>query len=140
LTPVTTLNFKIIIPYSYLTSYMYKLFFLSLLWKYKSYYLFSMPSYFPTTLYISFVIMFCYYIYYCIYFYVGRNSSVCIATELSRYRDRIPMWARFFAHPHTGLGSHPASCTIGTGSFPETKRPGRGADHPPPSIAEVKKE
>jgi hypothetical protein len=28
----------------------------------------------------------------------------------------------------------------GTGSFPGLKRPGRGADHPPPPSAEVKKE
>jgi len=27
---------------------------------------------------------------------------------------------------------------VGTGSFPGVKRPGRGVDHPPPSIAEVK--
>jgi hypothetical protein len=33
-----------------------------------------------------------------------------------------------------------ASCTMGTRSFPGVKRPGRGADHPPPSSAEVKKE
>jgi hypothetical protein len=30
--------------------------------------------------------------------------------------------------------------TMGTGSFPEVKRLGRGADHPPPSSAEVEKE
>jgi hypothetical protein len=29
--------------------------------------------------------------------------------------------------------------TMGTGSFPGVKRPGRGADHPPPCSAEVKK-
>jgi hypothetical protein len=29
---------------------------------------------------------------------------------------------------------------MGTGSFPGVERPGRGADHPPPSSAEVKKE
>jgi hypothetical protein len=29
---------------------------------------------------------------------------------------------------------------MSTGSFPGVKRPGRGADHPPPSSAEVKKE
>ena len=35
--------------------------------------------------------------------------------------------------------SHPASCTVGTGdSLPEGKWPGRGADHPTPSSAEVK--
>jgi hypothetical protein len=33
----------------------------------------------------------------------------------------------------------PASCMMGTGSFPGVKRPGRGADHPPPSSAGVKK-
>jgi hypothetical protein len=42
----------------------------------------------------------------------------------------------------TGSGAHPASCTMGTGgSFPGGKaRPGRDADHSPPSSAEVKKE
>jgi hypothetical protein len=42
----------------------------------------------------------------------------------------------------TGSGAHPASCTMGTGgSFPGgTARPGRDADHSPPSSAEVKKE
>jgi hypothetical protein len=39
----------------------------------------------------------------------------------------------------TGSGAHPASCTMGTGGpFPEGKaRPGRDADHSPPSSAEV---
>jgi hypothetical protein len=42
----------------------------------------------------------------------------------------------------TGSGAHPSSCTMGTGgSFPGGKaRPGRDADHSPPSSAEVKKE
>jgi hypothetical protein len=48
--------------------------------------------------------------------------------------------ARFFAHVQTGPGAHPASCTMGTGSFPGVKRPGRGADHPPSSGAEVENE
>jgi hypothetical protein len=48
--------------------------------------------------------------------------------------------ARFFAHVHTGSEAHPASCTMGTGSFPGVNRPGRGADYPPASSAEVKKE
>jgi hypothetical protein len=39
--------------------------------------------------------------------------------------------ARFFAHVQTGSGAHPASCTMGTGSFPGVNRPRRGADHPP---------
>jgi hypothetical protein len=39
----------------------------------------------------------------------------------------------------TGSGAHPASCTMGTGGpFPEGKaRPGRDADHSPPSTSEV---
>jgi hypothetical protein len=54
-----------------------------------------------------------------------------------RSGDRIPVGARFFAHVQTGPGAHPASFTMGTGSIPGAKRPGRGADHPPPSSAEV---
>jgi len=46
--------------------------------------------------------------------------------------------ARFSAPVQTGPGAHPASYTMGTGSFPGVKRPGRGADHPPPSSPEVK--
>jgi hypothetical protein len=38
----------------------------------------------------------------------------------------------------TGPGDHPASYTMGTGSFPGVKRLERGVDHPPPSTAEVK--
>jgi hypothetical protein len=39
----------------------------------------------------------------------------------------------------TGSAAHPASCTMGTGGpFPGSKaRPGRDADHSPPSSAEV---
>jgi hypothetical protein len=43
----------------------------------------------------------------------------------SRWRER------FFAQVLTGPGAHPASCTMGTGSFPGVKRTGRGAEHPP---------
>jgi hypothetical protein len=39
--------------------------------------------------------------------------------------------ARFFAYVQTGPGAHPACSSMGTGSFPRVKRPGRGADHPP---------
>jgi hypothetical protein len=54
-----------------------------------------------------------------------------------RSGDRIPVGARFSAPVQTGPGAHPASYTMGTGSFPGVKRPGRGVDHPPPSSAEV---
>jgi len=45
---------------------------------------------------------------------------------------------RFSAPVQTGPGAHPASCTMGTGSFPGVMRPGSGVDHPPRSSAEVK--
>jgi len=48
------------------------------------------------------------------------------------------MGARFSAPIQTGPGAHPASCTMGTRSFPGAKRPGCGVYHPPPSSAEVK--
>jgi hypothetical protein len=52
--------------------------------------------------------------------------------------------ADFFSSPcvQTGSGAHPASYPMGTGgSFPRGKvRPGRDADHSPPSSAEVKNE
>jgi len=46
--------------------------------------------------------------------------------------------ARFSALVQTGPEAHPASYTMGTGSFQGVKRPGRGVDHPSPSSAEVK--
>jgi len=46
--------------------------------------------------------------------------------------------ARFSVTVQTGPGAHPSSCTMGAGSFPGVKQPGRGVDHPPPSSAEVK--
>jgi hypothetical protein len=44
---------------------------------------------------------------------------------------------RFSALVQTCPGAHPASYTMGTGSFPGINRPGRGVDHTP-SSAEVK--
>jgi len=46
--------------------------------------------------------------------------------------------ARFSAPVQTGPEAHLASYTMGTGSFPGVKRPGRGVDHTPPFSAEVK--
>jgi hypothetical protein len=55
---------------------------------------------------------------------------------------RSPAGAKDFSSSicvQTGSGAHLASCTMGTGgSFPGGKaRPGRDADHSPPSSAEV---
>jgi hypothetical protein len=57
---------------------------------------------------------------------------------------RSPTGADFSSNPcvQTGSGAHPASYPMGTGgSFPGGKaRPGRDADHSPPSSPEVKNE
>jgi hypothetical protein len=66
---------------------------------------------------------------------MDRHSSVGIA---GRSGDRIPAGARLSAPVQNGPGAHPASYSMGTGSFPAVKRPGRGVDHPPLYSAEVK--
>jgi hypothetical protein len=48
--------------------------------------------------------------------------------------------ARFSASVQTGPGAQPASYTMGTGSFPGVKRPGRGVDHPSQLEPRLKKE
>ena len=46
---------------------------------------------------------------------------------------------RGFPQPsRSAMGAHPASYTMGTGSFPGLKRPGRGVDHPSPSSVKGK--
>ena len=69
---------------------------------------------------------------------VDRDSSVGNATV---YGLDVPgiesrCGAKFPTPVQTGSGAHPASYTMGTGSFPGVKRPGHGADHP--FSAEVK--
>jgi len=53
-------------------------------------------------------------------------------------RGSNPGGARFSAPFQTGPGAHPASYTMGTGSFRGVNRPGRGVDHPPQSSAKDK--
>jgi hypothetical protein len=69
-----------------------------------------------------------------------RDSSGGTATRYGLDGPGIEsrLEARFSAHVQTGRGAHPASYTMGTGSFPGVKRPGHGIDHPPSSRAEVK--
>jgi hypothetical protein len=59
--------------------------------------------------------------------YRGPGSSVGIATGYGLDGPGIESrWgARFFAQVQTDPGAHPASCTMGTGSFPEVES-GRG--------------
>ena len=82
----------------------------------------------PTFIYASYVIG-------------GRDSSVGIATRYGLdgpgIESRCEGEARFSAPVQTGPGTHPASYTMGTGSLPGVKRPGRGIDHSPPFSDEV---
>jgi len=64
---------------------------------------------------------------------VGRVSAV-------ESGDRIPVGARSSASVQTSPVAHPASYTVGTGSFLGVKRPGRGVDHPPHLAPMLKKE
>ena len=59
-------------------------------------------------------------------------------TEKKKSGDQIPVGVRFSAPVQTSSEDHPASYTIGTGSFPGIKWPGRGVDLPPPPNAKVK--
>jgi hypothetical protein len=72
----------------------------------------------------------------------GTGNSVGIATGYGLDGPGIEsQWgARYFAHVQTGPGAHSVSCTVGTGSFPGIKWPGRGADHPHPPSVEVENE
>jgi len=66
---------------------------------------------------------------------MSRDSSVGMATHYGLGGPGIESrWgARFSAPIQTGSEAHPASYTVGTGSFP-----GRGVRHPPVTSAEVK--
>jgi len=68
----------------------------------------------------------------------GYCSRCCDLLRVWRSRDWIPAGTRFTAPVLTGPGTHPASCTMITGSFPGIKRLRRIFDHPPLSSAEVK--
>jgi len=54
------------------------------------------------------------------------------------YGEGIPVQARFSAPIQTGPGTHPASYTMGTGSFLGVNWLGHGIDNPHPSSAKVK--
>jgi hypothetical protein len=54
--------------------------------------------------------------------------------------DRLPVTAKFSAHIQTAPGVHPASNSLGTGSFTGVKRSGCGVDHPIHLAPRLKKE
>jgi hypothetical protein len=75
------------------------------------------------------------------------QSVLCLATGWTSGRSRFdPRQRREYSSyslcVQTSSEAHPASCTMGTGGpFPGAKaRPGRDADHSPPSSAEVENE
>jgi hypothetical protein len=74
---------------------------------------------------------------------VAQSVWPIVSTDW-RIAFRSPAGAKDFSSSlcvQTGSGAHPASCPMGTGSFPgDNSRPGRDADHSPPSSAEVKNE
>jgi hypothetical protein len=57
-----------------------------------------------------------------------------------RSGDRIPVDARFSTPVQTGPGAHPASCAMGTGSFPGVKRLECGVTTHPHLAPRVKKD
>jgi len=63
------------------------------------------------------------HMYVCMYIYIyGPGSSVGIATELRTRRSGIESRSgRDFPPSQTGPWAHPASCTMGIGSFPWVK-------------------
>jgi hypothetical protein len=70
---------------------------------------------------------------------VDRHSLDGIATCYGLDGPGIEsLGGEIFAPFQTGSGAHPASYTMGTGSFPRVGRPKLGVDHPPPFSAEVK--
>jgi hypothetical protein len=72
---------------------------------------------------------------------VSRASSVGIATDDVLDGPGIdPGEGEIFPPAQTGPGAHPASCTMGSGSFPGIKRPRRGVDNTPYLTARLKKE
>jgi hypothetical protein len=77
-------------------------------------------------------------------FVFSQNGGAGIALSVQRLaadwtvRIWIPVRARFSAPVQNVSESHPASYTMGTGSFPGLKRPECDVDHPPPSSVGVK--
>jgi hypothetical protein len=85
-------------------------------------------------------------LYKLIYTYQEPGSSGSIVSDYGlddrAIGVRSPVGAKDFSSSlcvQTGSGAHPAFCIMGTGGpFPGGKaRPGRDADHSPPSNAEV---
>jgi hypothetical protein len=68
------------------------------------------------------------------------SFSLLVYGSLLAWRtvDRITVGVWFSAPVQTGPGANPFFHTMGTGSFPGIKRPGRGVNYPPLSSVEIK--
>jgi len=82
----------------------------------------------------------CQILYVGAYYYRGPGelSRYSDSLRAGRSGDRIPVGPKFTAPVQTAPRAYPASYTMGTGSFPGVKWPGRGVNNQPPSSAEVK--
>jgi len=81
----------------------------------------------------------CELIFIIISYIVGWDSSVGISACYRLDGLGIVSWGGGCPTPiQTIPGAHPASYTVGTGSFSGVKQWGHGVDHPPPSSAMVK--
>ena len=60
------------------------------------------------------------------------NRLDCPEVKCQRRRD-------FLSPIRNSPGAHPASCTMGTGSFPGVRQPGHDIDHPLPYYTKVTK-
>ena len=71
---------------------------------------------------------------------MGGDGSVGITNRYRLDGPGIEYQRRviFSTYIQNDTWTHPAHCTMGTGSFPVVKRPGLGVDHLPLSSAEVK--
>ena len=79
-------------------------------------------------------------------YYSDYPATLCVAAAIASSVQRLATdWkmresnlglGEIFCAVQTGLEAHPASCTMGTGSFPGEKWLGRGADYPSPCSAE----
>ena len=67
--------------------------------------------------------------------FLGMLENLLLPQMNTNYDDYILQLDGFFAPVQTDPGAYPASYTMGTGSFPGVKRPGRG--NSPPSCAKV---
>jgi len=70
----------------------------------------------------------------------GLRSPYSDSLQAGRPGDRIPVEARFSAPVQTGSEAHPASYTVGTGSFLGVKRRERVVDHLPHLLPRLKKQ